>query len=263
MKINKIYLIIPIALFLISCKEESKTTVTNLKTEIKDVELNNDCLKKRSITSIVHSCGGGCAVSYNEKKVAVADSLIKIEYKGTSYIDEEIEEEFKGSFYIRCNNKNKATNVFFEGNPDENMLDVKVNSISESFQKYSDELCSCIKQSKSFDQVQLITDEGYTCEDIEITNSFEEPMYKICNCNYTFSKCYSFFYSKIDVSYKELLLKQLPQKDTTYIYEQNKIEFQYYKRDSLRISIIEEGAEEFLFKKEYNKTRIEFYVYSP
>ncbi len=103
----------------------------------------------------------------------------------------------------------------------------------------------------------------YTCKEIDVSNSYEEPLYKECHCNSDFNKCYSLFYKNIEAGYKEFLLEKLSRKDTVFFRKGNKVEFKFYRGDSLRISIIEEVGEEFLFKNEKNKTVIEFYSYLP
>ncbi|MCD8418542.1 hypothetical protein J2Q11_12880 [Tenacibaculum finnmarkense genomovar finnmarkense] len=145
MKVSKISLaILLLVIVLISCKKEVKITNTNQKIEVKAIELNYGFLSNRKIKSITHSCGGGCAITYNEKNISIDDFSIKVEYDAITYINERIEEKFSGSFYVKCNPQKKADFVYYKDEPNKNVLDVKVNSISESFQRYSDELCSCI-----------------------------------------------------------------------------------------------------------------------
>ncbi|WP_282116360.1 hypothetical protein [Cellulophaga baltica] len=271
MKINKVYLIITTILLLLSCKKETKKNTFSSNAESEKTESDNNCLNNRTNTTIVHSCGGGCAVSYTEKNISVVDSLIKVEFDGTSYINEKIEEEFKGNFYINCGNGNKATHVFFENEYKENLLNNNVNSISSSFQIYSDELCSCLKKDKKNEQlgqvpqkrVDRASKEEYTCEKIEVTNTYEEPLYKVCDCIYDFTKCYSLFYENIDNGYKEFLPQKLPTNDTIFFHKNSKIEFKFNNNNVLKIALIEEGAEEFLFKSKSGGTIIEFYEYPP
>lgn len=109
---------------------------------------------------------------------------------------------------------------------------------------------------------------GYDCKEIETRETiYEEPLYKICICDYEFLKCYSFFYNNIDDYYKKMLLKSLPEKDTVVYFTPSLFSFTEYKifrRDSIKIIIHVEGGEsEYIFKKDSGKTRIEFYAYPP
>jgi|GEM_PF-3538389 len=261
---NKLKLIILIILF--SCKNESSVTNLSASVIFDEIEFNQDCLKNRKIKSITHSCGGGCAITYNEKKVSRLNSSIEVDYNAVTYINEEIDEKFNGSFYIKCNKQNKAYFIFYKDEPNKNILDVEVNSLGSSFQVYSDELCSCTSSNKKPSQkenIKVEKDFVYTCKDIEVKNSYEEPLYKTCECDYNLSKCYSIFYKKANYDYKKELLSTLPLKDTIFFTNGSKTEFKFYESDSLRISIIDEGGEELLFKKIDNKTIIEFYYYLP
>ena len=105
---------------------------------------------------------------------------------------------------------------------------------------------------------------GYNCKDIEIKNIYEEPLYKTCECDYDFSKCYSIFYDKSDDYYQKMMLPNLPKKDTIAFFGSVETKYKFYKKDSLNIRIIQDGGEnEYWFKKVNNKTKIEFYAYPP
>jgi hypothetical protein len=105
---------------------------------------------------------------------------------------------------------------------------------------------------------------GYSCKDIEIKNIYEEPLYKTCECDYDFSKCYSLFYNDLVDYYKKQLLKNLPNKDIKPSSGFTGTYYKFYKKDSIEITIQEDGgASSYLFKKVKGKTIIECYADAP
>ena len=147
------------------------------------------------------------------------------------------------------------------------------NSISSSFQVYSDELCSCLRKNKNSEKIAIVPkrqidkvsrEKEYICKEIEVKNSYEEPLYKVCDCIYDdLTKSYLLFYKNIDNVYKEFLPQKLPIQDTVYHHKNNKVEFKFRDNNLLKIALIEEGAEEFLFKSKSDGIIIEFYEYIP
>ena len=132
-----LYKLIILSLFFISCKKNTNAYLS----------IDYKCLDTRTITSIVQGCGSGCAISYSEEKINISKSIIQVEFKGEMYIYEDVEDKFEGSFFIKCDDKNEAILVYFEGDIQENLLDIHVNSISDSFRGYADELCTCLKSN--------------------------------------------------------------------------------------------------------------------
>jgi hypothetical protein len=249
MKKSKVYYLVTITVILLflSCKKNNGSITSNFNIDSKQLDLKTNCLENRTVKSIVHSCGGGCAVSYTEKRVLVLDSFIKVKYDGVSYIDEEIEEEYKGVLYIKCNNHNKASNVFFEGDEKENMLDVTVNSISTSFQIYSDELCSCINNSNKIGIEQQVKKKCHEIND-------EENYIFTDVCEYEKMADFTYLYAQIVKEYDNELLDNLPLRDTLYSTESIP-EIQYLvKKDTIKIINTSEGGETIfkIYKKEDN-----------
>ncbi|OEK09799.1 hypothetical protein A8C32_09815 [Flavivirga aquatica] len=109
-----------------------------------------------------------------------------------------------------------------------------------------------------------LNNQAYNCKNIDIENIYEEPLFMTCICDYNFSKSYSIFYKKSDEYYKRLILPNLPKKDTIAFFGSVETKYEFYKKDSLNITITEEGGEsEYKFKKISNKTKIDYYAYPP
>ncbi|MCG8894405.1 hypothetical protein G1K73_11695 [Tenacibaculum finnmarkense] len=113
-------------------------------------------------------------------------------------------------------------------------------------------------------EIKSVKTKGYNCKDIEIENIYEEPLYKTCECDYDFSKCYSLFYNDLEDYYKKKLLKNLPKEDIKPSSGFTGTYYKFYKKDSLEITIQEDGgASSYLFKKVKGKTIIECYADAP
>lgn len=143
---NRKFVFIGLVLFVvfIGCEKVRKAGA-NEEEKHSLLELNNECLNKRTINSVFQTCGGACTIIYNEKKISLVDSLIKIDFDAEMYLYEDLEDTFSGAFFVKCNSQNKAVLIYFEGDEKKDMLKVNVNDTSESFQEYGDELCSCLE----------------------------------------------------------------------------------------------------------------------
>ena len=112
--------------------------------------------------------------------------------------------------------------------------------------------------------VKQVKFEGYNCKESENQNIYEQPLYKICECDYDFSKCYSIFYEESSQYYQKMLLKNLPEKDVKPSSGFAGTYYKFHKKDSLEIIIQEDGAaSSYLFRKVNGKTIIEHYADAP
>lgn len=102
-------------------------------------EKRREVKENERIKSFVQSCGGGCAITYNEIKVSIIDSLkYNSKMKILTYINQEIINEEIVEFKIICKN-NKVISV-----RDNDNVDVLSNKNDKSnFREYFNQICSC------------------------------------------------------------------------------------------------------------------------
>lgn len=107
--------------------------------KIKDNFSKRDFSKLKN-RSFVISCGTGCAMTHNVKKIKQINPLsIEVTFEIDMYINEEHSETFDDTFIFKYNNSNKLEKITREGET-ENALETFVGSAKESFEEFGAEL---------------------------------------------------------------------------------------------------------------------------
>lgn len=90
--------------------------------------------------SFVISCGTGCAIVHNVKKISRSGaSTIKVTFEIDTYTDQELTESYENTYIFHYNKFNTLEKVMSEGDT-ENMLDIMPESAIQSFKEFGDKL---------------------------------------------------------------------------------------------------------------------------
>ncbi|WP_299443258.1 hypothetical protein [uncultured Aquimarina sp.] len=113
----------------------------NPNSQISEIRQTN----KKKTNSFTHSCGSGCAMTYEEIEVITKGTFHKAKFKVTTYINEKIVEEDTLNYNINCKS-DLAISIIYE-NDKENILNSSnvLEQVKYVFKRYADQICSNTK----------------------------------------------------------------------------------------------------------------------
>lgn len=139
-----------IAMFLLSCNENTKKKQDSITPKKEIIAYQNQIAKntsgaKKDFTklkskSFVISCGGGCAMTYDVKKISQTNALvIRVTFKVAMYIDQEPSETFEEIYIFSYHNDHKIEKITRE-NEKENILENLTGGAQQTFKGFAEEL---------------------------------------------------------------------------------------------------------------------------
>lgn len=133
--------------FIIGCKKNNTSEITNLDTQdsVKSqssVEINDN--SKELNNSFVISCGSGCAMTYNVKNVKDLGNIKEVRFEVETYIDEVLSETNDETYLFYYNRSNQIEKIQHKGEK-ENILENLLPNTVESFKKFAGKLIDTTK----------------------------------------------------------------------------------------------------------------------
>ena len=133
--------------FIIGCKKNNTSEITNLDTQdsVKSqssIKINDN--SKELNNSFVISCGSGCAMTYNVKNVKDLGNIKEVRFEVETYIDELLSETNDETYLFYYNRSNQIEKIQHKGEK-ENILENLLPNTVESFKKFAGKLIDTTK----------------------------------------------------------------------------------------------------------------------
>ena len=147
MRTSKKIIISFLLFFIIGCKKNNASEITNLDTQdsVKSqssVEINDN--SKELNDSFVISCGSGCAMTYNFKNVKDLGNIKEVRFEVETYIDEVLSETNNETYLFYYNRSNQIEKIQHKGEK-ENILENLLPDAVESFKNFAGKLVDTTK----------------------------------------------------------------------------------------------------------------------
>jgi len=147
MRTSKKIIISFLLFFIIGCKKNNASEITNLDTQdsVKSqssVEINDN--SKELNDSFVISCGSGCAMTYNHKNVKDLGNIKEVRFEVETYIDEVLSETNDETYLFYYNRSNQIEKIQHKGEK-ENILENLLPDAVESFKNFAGKLVDTTK----------------------------------------------------------------------------------------------------------------------
>lgn len=160
MRTSKKIIISFLLFFIIGCKKNNASEITNLDTQdsVKSqssVEINDN--SKELNDSFVISCGSGCAMTYNLKNVKDLGNIKEVRFEVETYIDEVLSETNDETYLFYYNRSNQIEKIQHKGEK-ENILENLLPDAVESFKNFAGKLVDTTKINAIQDTLKYQTD---------------------------------------------------------------------------------------------------------
>jgi len=147
MQTSKKIIISILFFFIIGCKKNNASEITNIDTKDSVKSQNSIKISENSEkvnNSFVISCGSGCAMTYNVKNITDLENVKEVKFEIETYIDNVLSETNNETYLFYYNQSNQIEKIQLKGQ-NENILENLLPDAVESFKNFAGNLVNNIK----------------------------------------------------------------------------------------------------------------------